>query len=147
MSDTGIDVPNLPKCPVLILMYRYRYQYRLGVYVPVVYVPRTKTKKKKIRACAFFTLLDVNNLWRLRWRRRTAASNGVITAGNQLILGGCAVAHECSVFRYTERTTGRCLDRCWTRVRVRRCVGGFVKPKLQGVTSQCGGIGLMSCRT
>ena len=40
---------------------------------------------------------------------------GVITAGNQLILGGCAASHEYSESRYTERTTGRCLQACcWT---------------------------------
>ena len=34
---------------------------------------------------------------------------------NQLVLGDCAVAHECSVSRYTERTTGRYLKGCcWT---------------------------------
>ena len=55
----------------------------------------------------FCSRLDVNNLWRRRWRRSTAASSGVITAGNQLILGRCAVAHECSISRYIEPTTGR----------------------------------------
>ena len=49
---------------------------------------------------------------RLLWLGSTAASSAVMAAGNQLILGGCTVANECSVSRYIERTTGRSLQGC-----------------------------------
>ena len=47
-------------------------------------------------------------------KKKVLKMRRVITAGNQPILGSYAAAHECSVSRYTESTTGRCLQGSWT---------------------------------
>ena len=57
-------------------------------------------------------------------------------------------AHECSGSRYMERNTGSCLQwYCLTGLcGVSACVDAW-NPRFQRMTSQCGGTGLMSCRT
>ena len=46
--------------------------------------------RSKYHRHAFCSRLDVNNLWRRRWRTSTVPSSAVVTAANQPIMGGCA---------------------------------------------------------
>ena len=111
VSGTGIDVvPNVPKCPVPVLMsYRYRYRHTVALrYInrrQLIHVPRARDvrRSRQNHRHGLLFRVHIDNLWRRRWhggwRRRPATRSGGISAGGQLILGVCAVAHACSVSR------------------------------------------------